>query len=800
MDAQGGRYHLLSGRPDWAGCTERRATELGPVDVGAALDRDRRYPQTTFGWDAEAGALRLAHIDPVFVQRGRDLRPINDRRGADRDGYGTWYWISEDGRGIRRRGQQQADASTWWTLDDTTTCVPTGSFSTTGTATPLDATLAGLAITTGQYLVAGLIERRGPNALLVFDLHGGGAPLVLRWPGGVTAVPFDLAADSDGGVLVLDRVNREWWHLDRTFRVPARATAGRSRPFEPEDHATPRHASPVDVVARPIALSAEVSDAIAIAQGPDDTTLFLDRRATGASHVVVVNSSGTTRTAPLTLRAIDPERPERGSFTYEVIGHDFCFVSGGTDGAQPLPGPVLYVGDAAANQALAFALDVDGHGLTVEGVEPHPYLSTRRWGGKALLANRADVFYDIGDRWLPLEPMGECAFEETAILLTPTGFAADASPVTGQPFDSGLPGCVWHRLFLDADIPDGTSVRIRARAADDPDLLDDVPLLQQPTPYLRTAGAELPFHDPWPSTRVRPRTAGTWELLFQQVEGRYLQLELTLSGPGRSSPAIRALRAWYPRFSYVTEYLPSVYAAEDGEGRFLERFLANFEGALVELEAKMDSVSTLFDPDIAPSDALDWLGEWLGMALEPAWSDDRRRFLLRNAHVFYARRGTVPGLLGLLRVYLGSCLDDRVFDPRQRRDDPVRLVERFIVGWAGAAAAGDQGTTAFADAAHRFSVLVNEDLDADRRAMVERIVDVAKPAHTMYELRSYMNLFLVGAARVGVDTVLGAGARFVPAVLDRTDLARGYLGAAHPFDVYDRVVADRDRLGELPAL
>src|SRR6185295_4945256 len=122
-------------------------------------------------------------------------------------------------------------------------------------------------------------------------------------------------------------------------------------------------------------------------------------------------------------------------------------------------------------------------------------------------------------------------------------------------FDSGEPGCVWHRLMLDAVIPGGGALGVRARAADDPDLLTRMAWRQQPTPYLRGGGAEIPYYDPWPDRRGddptdRERT-GTWELLFQEIRGRYLQLELSIAGTGRSTPELRALRAWFPRFSYL---------------------------------------------------------------------------------------------------------------------------------------------------------------------------------------------------------------------------------------------------------
>jgi hypothetical protein len=84
--------------------------------------------------------------------------------------------------------------------------------------------------------------------------------------------------------------------------------------------------------------------------------------------------------------------------------------------------------------------------------------------------------------------------------------------------------------------------------------------------------------------------------------------------------------------------------------------------------------------------------------------------------------------------------------------------------------------------------------------MVGRIVEAARPAHAAFEVRWFSGLLVVGESRVGVDSLVGESLRFAPIVLDRTDLAAGVLAAAHPFDVADRIVSDRDRLGGLPAL
>ena len=84
--------------------------------------------------------------------------------------------------------------------------------------------------------------------------------------------------------------------------------------------------------------------------------------------------------------------------------------------------------------------------------------------------------------------------------------------------------------------------------------------------------------------------------------------------------------------------------------------------------------------------------------------------------------------------------------------------------------------------------------------MVSRIVQLEKPAHTAFEVRSYWDYFRVGEARLGIDTELGEDARFVAIVLGQDTLADGFLADPPPMDATDRLVLDREPLGALPPL
>ena len=504
----------------------------------------------------------------------------------------------------------------------------------------------------------------------------------------------------------------------------------------------------------------------------------------------------------------------------------------------------LLVVEAAGNQAIAYHVtlpETDGE-LRLEPLAM--YLPMHYFGKRALVIGVTNsgenaVFYDVTPfpekdlavRWLRLQLIEQWRYERQAILETPI-------------FDSHQRECTWHRLFLDACVPQETEIEVWSRASNDDELI----LLQayQPEPgiYLRERGAEIPYWEGWklPSGETTHQNyTGTWETLFQNSVGRYLQLRLVLTGNGRATPAIRRLRAYYPRFSYVKNYLPAAYSEEPTSAGFLERMLANLEGFYTDLEGKITQSRLLFDSRAAPADALDWLATWVGLVLDPLWSKvsqaDRRRLLIRFARRLYERRGTPDGLCFALMLLLDPCLEATlerlqraalIPDLTLRRElehlalpyptlatsdveleellyhlvlsAPGRSRVRIVEHWQTRTAQGESAQSLEAiinAAAHQFSVLIPEGLPYEQAAMVEKIVRLEKPAHTQMDIRRFWDYFLIGQARLEMDTILGEEGRFLPIILGRDYLSEGYLENAHPMDVTERAISDRDRMGDM---
>ncbi len=867
MDVNGTKYHLLYGCNDWGTCLSKD----GKTPLAQLW---RAHSDSALEWDDATASLRLTRKLPLFRRAGR-MTPldIRARRGASRDAYGNWYWIDADEHSLRFLPNGAYQSVQFWTSTDLAArCTPTDAaeFATPCvTPTPPVLLLRGLAVTTRHFLVVGDVTERG---LLLFDLHRGGAPMLLRWQDDVPFEPWDIAPTPDGGVLVLDRSNLMYWALDSDFRLLADVAPDREAMFQPADPQSPRNLAHGAVHTSGYALEDDSPPGgrspVSIEPGPNGTVLILDTDVQGdppRDYSIVYVYQGATQLAEFSLQdaveVVDPSVGEGEPQYFSVVGQDFAFVptlpssaalakelippcdqpctppvppssspapatkqlipglgcsdaaagDSGTSGA-PAQSGILYIAERDGKQAIAFVL-----GEPTQPPIPRPdLLPMRRWDGKALVAADGKAYYDFADRWVQLEALYECHYVGRAVFTTPlpptSTSAEDTVQVPGAPFDSQQPGCVWHRLLLDAQIPAGTAIQVRVRAADSPQLIEQTGWKKQPDLYRRSGGAEIAFYDPW-SADSKPLFAdtGTWELLFQDIVGRFLQLELTVLGTGRSTPALRALRAWYPRFSYLKNYLPAVYSEDATSASFMDRWLANFEGLYTNLEDKIEHAAELFDPTTAPAEALDWLACWFGVALDPLWQEGRRRFFIHNADKLFRIRGTVPGVEIALRLYIDQVFGDSLFDLACLGQGKVRIVEWWMTRGVGGLIYGDPTDTGVRELraltsddvmknAHRFTVLIPHDLSDEQLAMAERIVNLEKPAHTDFQLKRYWDLFRVGEARLGLDTRLGEGSSFSPLQLGASYLPDVYLAARYPFDISDRIVSDRDRLGDLPSL
>ncbi len=227
--------------------------------------------------------------------------------------------------------------------------------------------------------------------------------------------------------------------------------------------------------------------------------------------------------------------------------------------------------------------------------------------------------------------------------------------------DSGQPDTHWHRLYLDASIPPGCEIMIGARvfASKEPGEPRPDPVMQ-PKPLWNPLPSELAFGTSLAGQKKG--CSGLFEILLQhpggpvrQMRGRYCQLQVVLRGDGRQSPALHAIRVYYPRFSYQEAYLPEFFRQEMAydENRtsgpanaadVRERLLAAFEGLLTPLEGRIAAAEQLVSPDATPTANLPWLAEALGERLPLHWPEARQRRWLNGVTLIQQYKGTMAGL------------------------------------------------------------------------------------------------------------------------------------------------------------
>jgi len=229
-----------------------------------------------------------------------------------------------------------------------------------------------------------------------------------------------------------------------------------------------------------------------------------------------------------------------------------------------------------------------------------------------------------------------------------------------QELDSGRNGTIWHRLYLEGCIPAGCRIVIYAKTFESAATRAAQPFIRQPD-WVWCSRRDEPAYGKG-LVPARRNESGLFELLLQRsggevrrMSGRYLQLRIQMESDGRHTPAIHALKIYYPRFSYQEQYLPEHFRQEQqpdpqqselpANGADLrERLLAAFESLLTPIETRIAASEVLLHPQHTPAAQLPWLGEALGQALPVQWPLPRQREWLMHSGELQQWRGTLAGI------------------------------------------------------------------------------------------------------------------------------------------------------------
>lgn len=425
------------------------------------------------------------------------------------------------------------------------------------------------------------------------------------------------------------------------------------------------------------------------------------------------------------------------------------------------------------------------------------------------------------------------------------------------PLDSGDANMVWHRLYLEAVIPKGCGIKVWLAATDKVPLEALTPA-EQPeffehrfgNVYQRNTRSDIPVAvwESFPSELPHQRgllpcsgkqdTAGLFSVLIQRssrqvrsLQGRYLHVQVKLTGQGRDTPEIFSLRAYGSRFSYIDEYLPQLYretsfipdADNVGDATaadFFGRFVSNVEGVLTTIEDRIAQSYLLTDPAAVPRQSLPWLGSWIGYEINQSLPESVQRKLLQSAAELYRWHGTLRGLKLALEIateggisggeivvledfrlrrtfasIIGADLDDE--------DDPLTAGvsisgnsyvgdtlfigdennKEFLALFSADLAVDSSEQQAieqlFDDLAYRVTILLHQEIEAQDLGLIRQIAQQETPAHIQYRVLPASHKFLVGmASLVGVDTYLAkrkphSDARIGKSYLGKNDFVKG---------------------------
>lgn len=586
-------------------------------------------------YDAQRRSLRLA-------RQRRELDLVEDRSKAEarleivpqtRDRHGNRAWYDAGLRSVFSVG-----------VSDTPVLI----YRVEGTATLTDLAMGEDGV---LYIAVG-------GAVIMHDLRE-------RWRGALVSVSgfnaWRLSPTLDGGAWVLDRDNRQ---LARLHGYPLSDRA--DKPYAPgtlrpcRENANPPRLEVLEDVVWPAP-----ETPVAVACGPGGEVALLSWESGG--DALLRQLSGTWRLSqPMTLLG------SRFPYTLAWVANARVgvLVCGETNMALPEPkseARVYKVVDVAnANGPVRqfpsgdlYPVKIDySQGPFIHGLDYPPHYPSFK-GSHALHRLSFPFFTRQGQAF------------NTAL---------------SAPIDSASVDTVWHRLYIEAVIPQGCGIRLWLAASNHiVDLLADSALGQAerqltwfehrfgeryqqggrsdiPVGSWTSLASELPHHPGLLPCAREAERKGLFTVLIQRpnrkvrtLRGRYLNVRVELVGSGNATPELFAARAYGGRFSYVEHYLPKLYwekvfspdADDEGaatEADFLERFVNNFEGVLTPIEDRVAYSDLVTRPQTVPAQALEWLAAWIGFQFEADWSEAKRRRFLARAAELYQWHGTLRGL------------------------------------------------------------------------------------------------------------------------------------------------------------
>ena len=345
--------------------------------------------------------------------------------------------------------------------------------------------------------------------------------------------------------------------------------------------------------------------------------------------------------------------------------------------------------------------------------------------------------------------------------------------------DSGIPRCRWHRVRLDAEVPAKSKLEFSVSSHEEPNPPPQAPAQILDGDWQGFSGGR-PNPTDWSAQAADPR-----DFVISQPPGRYLFVRIRMTGDGHCTPRLRRARIDMPRQTSF-ERLPGVFADNPVAIDFGQRFMALFDSAVEDMDRVIERYPALLDTDGIPQELLPWLGSFLGVTMDSAWTMAQRRAVIHALPGLFRKRGTPEGLSRALSLVLGA--DPAILEAALSRPwsatgsarlGNVRLFgrssTRLRLGSSGLGSApvwsvGNPDLDPLIAQSFRFDVMLPFAPTPELRRQVGQMIESQKPAHTIARLRYGAGGLVVGiGTAVGIDTALVAQP---PPVLGGSDGAR----------------------------
>jgi phage tail-like protein len=492
----------------------------------------------------------------------------------------------------------------------------------------------------------------------------------------------------------------------------------------------------------------------------------------------------------------------------------FVLVAPGSAGArlQALHG-ALDLAVPHATDLLIESIEADGRCVLVLAQRPGEHLLRLQVQGSASdwLPPLAAPHHD--GRGIELAPDGRVAY------WTVHGRLRHAVPARGRyhpqgrvfafGLDAGQPQTRWGRVRVQACLPAGTAITLRAFSADEfepdtavvppaadiaagtaPAIAPDTqcPALPRALWTRRGPASQALFRDPSPRPLAPPPDEGfaIYDAPVPAAPGRWLWLVVEFSGTRHKSPRLKDIEIEFPGHDLLA-LLPRTLWREPAAQHFLHRLLMPPAALLDEWAQAADQRHRLLDARIAPESALAWLAGFVGLVLEPCWPAAAQRRLIAAAARLFRTRGTLASLHEMLQLLTDA--EVLVVEHFRLRGggvigNPTAPASRAVLGggYRVGGMIGPAESTPVADSAgedfdgfaHRFTVVVVARLDATQLEGVRRLIEHHKPAHTELTLCTADSGLRAGlGAHVGLTALIGRSGRFEPALLGDAALGAG---------------------------